>query len=286
MIRTPLENSFIHINGLTLHVIQAGPEDGQPVILLHGFPEFWYGWRNQIDALTREGFRLYIPDQRGYNLSDKPKEIEAYSLDVLADDIIGLIDHIGLEKAVIVGHDWGGAAAWWTANKFPERLAKLAVLNIPHHAAFSQALREQPAQRRRSWYMAFFGMATLPELIIRRANWWPLRRWAFGGSKAFTDDDIRMYTKAWSEPHAMTSMLNWYRAIQQAPPERLAGPRIAVETLLIWGEKDPVFKKELAQTSIDLCNDGQLIYIEDASHWVQHEAADEVNELLIDFLRI
>ncbi|MFW5709094.1 MAG: alpha/beta fold hydrolase [Chloroflexota bacterium] len=283
MIRSPLAHSTIRINGIDMHIVEAGPLDGQPMILLHGFPEFWYSWRHQIDALTAGGFRLIIPDQRGYNLTEKPDDITAYCLDRLADDIIGLIDYAGVEKAWVVGHDWGGAAAWWTANKFPERIDRLAVLNIPHHAAFSRALRENPAQRRKSWYMAFFQLPALPEVLISAANGALFARWAFGHSPAFDTNDIRRYKRAWSHPGAVTAMLNWYRAVRQTPPERLESPRITPKTLLIWGRQDQVFEENIAQKSVDLCDDGQLVYIDNSGHWVQHEAAEQVNKLLLDF---
>ena len=285
MIRTPLEHENIATNGIRLHVVIAGPEDGTPVILLHGFPEFWYAWRNQIDALADAGFRLYMPDQRGYNLSDKPRAITDYSLDLLADDIIGLLDHIGVEKGFVVGHDWGGGAAWWLANRTPERIAKLTLLNIPHHAAFSRALRNDKEQRRRSRYMAYFQLPIIPEISVRAFNWRLLAGWAFGESQAFTAEDLEQYKQAWAQPGAITGMLNWYRAVRKAPPKRLDTPRITVPTTLIWGKRDHVMKPELAEKSIELCDEGHLHYIDEATHWVQHEAADEVNQVLIDWLR-
>jgi len=285
MIRTPLEHDNIATNNIRLHVVVAGPEDGTPVIMLHGFPEFWYAWRNQIDPLVAAGFRLYIPDQRGYNLSDKPRAIKEYSLDVLADDIIGLIDYIGVEKAFVIGHDWGGGAAWWLANRSPERVAKLIVLNIPHHAAFNRALKKDPEQRRRSRYMAYFQLPILPELSVRALDWSLLARWAFDDSPAFDADDLKQYKRAWAQPGAMTGMLNWYRAVRKAPPKRLDSPRITVPTTLIWGKRDHVMKPELAQASIALCDDGHLHTIEAATHWVQHDAPQQVNSIIIDWLK-
>jgi len=282
---TSYRSTTIATNGIHLHVVQTGREDGIPVILLHGFPEFWYGWRNQIDALVEAGFRLYIPDQRGYNLSDKPPEIAAYNLDVLAADIVGLIDHIGVKKIRLVGHDWGGGAAWWLANKYPERLEKLTVLNIPHHAAFSRALRDNPVQKRKSWYMAFFQLPKIPELLIRLGNGSLFAKWAFKDSPGFTAEDIQLYKQAWAQPDAITGMLNWYRAVRKTRPARLASPRIQVPTLLIWGKRDAVFEPEIAQKSIELCDDGCLAYIDHATHWVHHDAAEEVNRLLIEWLK-
>lgn len=284
MISTPLEHQAIRVNGVRLHVVTAGPEDGRPVILLHGFPEFWFSWRSQIDALAGAGLRLYIPDQRGYNLSEKPKGVAAYNLDMTAGDIIGLIDHIGVEKALVVGHDWGGAAAWWAATRHPDRLEKLAVLNIPHHKVFRRAVRENPEQRRKVRYMAFFQLPFIPEQMLRRNNWKLLAETAFGGNPAFSAEDVEHYREAWSQPGAMTAMLNWYRAVRRARPQSAGDERVRVPTLMIWGKKDRVLTPEMAQPSIDLCDDGRLVFIDEASHWVQHEAAEQVNQLLIDWL--
>ncbi|PJF20860.1 MAG: alpha/beta hydrolase [Phototrophicales bacterium] len=280
-----LEHTTIPVNGINLHVVQAGDPTGIPVILLHGFPEFWYSWRNQIEPLVQAGFRLYMPDQRGYNLSDKPKDVAAYNMDILADDIIGLMDAIGIEQARIVAHDWGGAVAWWLANRNPERIAKLAVLNIPHHAAFSRALKTNPKQRRKSLYMAFFQLKGLAEFALKLGKGSLLARWAFGkDNPAFTPEDIEQYKVAWSQPGAITAMLNWYRAVRQHRPQSLNSPQIHVPVLLIWGKRDWAFDFSLAEDSIRLCDDGKLIMIDHASHWVQHEAAEPVNKVLIDWL--
>jgi pimeloyl-ACP methyl ester carboxylesterase len=135
-----LEHSTIETNGIQLHVVQAGPKSGVPVVLLHGFPEFWYGWRKQIPALVEAGCRVIVPDQRGYNLSDKPKGIKSYGVFTLVDDIIGLIDALGYEKVNLVGHDWGAVVAWTLAIKYPERLQRLSIMNVPHPAVMKRFL--------------------------------------------------------------------------------------------------------------------------------------------------
>jgi len=151
-----VEHDRIATNGITLHVAQAGPADGELVVLLHGFPEPWWGWRNQIPALAASGFRVLAPDQRGYNFSDKPAGRGAYRMDTLARDIVGLIDATGRNRAAVIGHDWGGAIAWWLATYHPDRVRRVAVLNCPHPLVFSRILRRSPAQLLRSWYMFFF----------------------------------------------------------------------------------------------------------------------------------
>ena len=147
---------YIETNGIRLHVAQAGSDDKPLVILLHGFPEFSYGWRKQIPYLVEAGYRVWAPDQRGYNLSDKPEGLAAYSIDELAADVIGLIDAAGEKKVFLVGHDWGAAVAWWVAAKYPERLKKLITLNVPHHSVMRKTLRSNFSQLRKSWYIGFF----------------------------------------------------------------------------------------------------------------------------------
>ena len=282
-----LEHQYVETNGIRLHVVQAGPEDGPLVILLHGFPEFWYGWRQQILHLATAGYRIWAPDQRGYNLSDKRKGIRAYHVDELAADVIRLIDATGRQRVFLIGHDWGGGVAWRVASKCSDRLDRLIILNAPPGHVMRRNLRQHPAQLLKSWYMFFFQIPWLPETMGRLGNWQMLVRVLQRSSLAgtFTDADIELYRQAWSQPGAYTSMLNWYRALVQKQPKLPANPRITVPTLLIWGAKDMFLGREMAQPSIDLCDDGRLVFVEEATHWVQHEEADRVDELIDAFLR-
>ena len=169
------EHKLIATNGITLHAVTAGPEDGPLVLLLHGFPEFWYGWRRQIPALAAAGFRVLAPDQRGYNLSDKPRELSAYRLDALAADALGLIDAAGRERAFVVGHDWGAMVAWWLALVAPQRVERLAILNVPHPYVFRRHLMNDAEQQKRSIYAGFFQLPWLPQSALSaaapRAGW-------------------------------------------------------------------------------------------------------------------
>jgi len=255
--------------------------------LLHGFPEFWYGWRRQIPYLAAAGYRVWAPDQRGYNISDKPEGIAAYTLDELAADVIGLMDAAGEEKVFMVGHDWGAAVAWWVAAKYPARVARMVVINVPHGAVLTKHLRRNFTQMRKSWYMFFFQLPWLPESLARLKNWNMLAKSLKDSSRrgTFTNNDLDIYRQAWSQPKANTSMLNWYRAAMQKPPTPPENRRITAPTLLIWGAQDKFLGRELAQPSIDLCDDGRLVFFEEATHWVQHEEADRVNELIDTFLR-
>jgi pimeloyl-ACP methyl ester carboxylesterase len=281
-----MEHQQVTANGIDLHVVQDGPSTGRFAILLHGFPEFWYGWRHQIPHLAAAGYRVWAPDQRGYNLSDKPDGIASYTLDELAADVVGLMDAAGQETAFIVGHDWGAAVAWWVAAKYPSRLARMVIINVPHGAVLTKHLRRNFAQMRKSWYMFFFQLPYLPEALTRLQNWNILAQALKNSSRpdTFTDYDLDMYRQAWSQPKAIRSMLNWYRSVMQKPPTPPDNLRITVPTLLIWGAHDRFLGRELAQPSIDLCDDGHLVFIEEATHWVQHEEAERVNELIDTFL--
>lgn len=281
-----MDNQTIETNGIRLNVVQAGPKDGPLLILLHGFPEFSYGWRKQIPFLASAGYRVWAPDQRGYNISDKPEGIAAYTLDKLAADVVGLIDASGEEKAYLVGHDWGAAVAWWVAAVYPERLAKLVILNVPHGSVMQKNLRKNFAQLRKSWYFLFFQIPWLPEALSRLGNWKFAIRALVKTSRpgTFSESDLEQYRRAWSQPNAYRSMINWYRAIVQKPPKGPASKRIGVPTLLIWGAQDRFLGREMAQPSIDRCEDGNLVFIEEGSHWVQHEEAERVNKLIDTFL--
>jgi pimeloyl-ACP methyl ester carboxylesterase len=271
---------------IRLHVVEAGPEDGPLVVLLHGFPEFSYGWRKQIGPLAAAGFRVVAPDQRGYGLSDKPQGLDAYNLDLLAGDVVGLIDALGYNRAHLVGHDWGGNIAWWVGIKHAERLDRLALLNIPHPTVLRRTLRQSAAQKARSSYAAFFQLPGLPELLLRGRSHALLARSLVRSSRpgTFTPEELAVYRAAWARPGALTGMLNWYRAAVRRPPARPASRRVTVPTLLIWGAGDRFLGREMAQPSIEMCDQGRLVFLEEATHWVQHEEPDRVNRLLIEHL--
>jgi len=281
------EESYIKTNGLRLHVMQAGPKTGPPIVLLHGFPEFWYGWRKQIPALAEAGYRVIVPDQRGYNLSDKPAGVRAYRIHELVNDVIGLIDALGYEKVNLAGHDWGGVVAWALGIWKSERLHRLGILNVPHPAVVVRFLTRDLEQLRRSWYVFSFQLPWLPEAGLRADDWRRLERALRGSGRVhtFTNEDILEYKKAWSQPGAITAMLNWYRAAVQYRPAVPRDMRVRVPALMLWGMKDLALSHRMARPSIDYCDDGKLIFYEDATHWVQLDAAGEVNRLLIEFFK-
>ncbi len=282
-----LTDRTVATNGIHLHVVEAGPSSGPLVVLLHGFPEFWYGWRHQIPALAQAGFRVWVPDQRGYNLSDKPRGVSSYGLDLLARDILGLLDAAGAARAKVVGHDWGAAVGWWLAARYPERLERYVAINVPHHAVMAKALRGSWAQIKKSWYIFYFGIPWLPESNLRANSFDMMVRSLKHTSRrgTFSDEDISRYREAWGRPGAVTGMLNWYRAAIRQNLLRPPKPQqIEVPTLLIWGAQDRFLGQEMAQPSIDLCREGRLEVIQEATHWVMAEEPEQVNRLLLEEL--
>jgi epoxide hydrolase 4 len=281
-----LEHHQIFTNGIRLHVVQSGPASGPLVLLLHGFPEFWYGWRYQLPSLAAAGYWVWAPDQRGYNVSEKPQGIAAYRLEALAADVIGLLDAAGQEQAYLVGHDWGGIVAWWIAMHAPHRLKRMVVINAPHDAAMRQHLRRHPAQWLRSSYIGLFQLPWIPELVTRVGNWRLLVRVLQQSSRpgTFTPTDLERYRQAWSQPQALQAMLNWYRALLRTPSPLPTHQPITIPTLLIWGANDVFLGREMAQRSIEQCQKGQLVMFEEATHWVHHEQPARVNALLETFL--
>jgi epoxide hydrolase 4 len=279
--------SRIATNAISLHVAQAGPPEGPLVFLLHGFPEFWYAWRSHIGRLAAAGLRVVAPDQRGYNLSDKPSGVGAYDLDVACADIMGLADRYGRKTFSIVGHNWGASVGWWMAMRHADRIERLAVLNAPHPAVWREAMRRNPAQRRKSRYVQFFRIPYLPELLLRQGNFLALAN-SFKdvvSPQAFTEADLEQYREAWSKPGAISSMINWYRALLRKPMPPTEQCRVHVPTLVIWGTQDAFAERELADASARLCDEVRSVYLDHATHWVQHDEPERVGDLLLELLK-
>ena len=291
MTKGPWTHRQAIVNGVRLHYVEAGT--GPLLVLLHGFPEFWYSWRFQIPALTRAGFRVIAPDMRGYNLSEKPPGVAAYRTKHLSADIAALISYAGARQAVVVGHDWGGAVAWAVAARYPERVGKLVVMNAPHPAAFARELKSWK-QIRKSWYILFFQLPWLPELLFRLGGRRGLEQ-AFRRSslrpELFTDEDMDRYTAALLQPGALRASINYYRAAFRAALRQVfrgSGAQsepITVPTLLIWGEQDEFLDTELTQGLEPFVPHLRLLRIPKASHWVQIDAFERVNEAVLEFLR-
>jgi pimeloyl-ACP methyl ester carboxylesterase len=277
----------IRTNGIDLSVTRAGLEGGPPVILLHGFPEGRLCWKHQVGPLADAGLDVFVPAQRGYETSDKPPDVKSYALDPLADDVLGLIDATGRPKVSLVGHDWGGIVAWWTAIRHPDRVERLAILNAPHPVALRHYIRKHPGQLLKSWYVFMMQIPRLPEAMVRRQGWRPMMDGLQKASRpgTFGEADFDEYRKVWSEPGAIVAMIGWYRAALQHRPADPADPRVHVPTLILWGTDDRFMQRGAAEASLAYCDDGRLEWFEGASHWLQHEEPDRVNRLLIDFLQ-
>ncbi len=282
----PAQVRLLETGGVRLHTVLAGPEDGPLALCLHGFPENWYSWRHQIPLLARLGYRVVVPDQRGYNLSDKPAGTDAYAVDRLTADVVGLLAALGRQRAVVIGHDWGGVVAWRLAMQHPQRVERLVVLNAPHPVAFQREIRERWGQRLRSWYALFFQLPALPEALFSLD---PLatarlffRRTAVRRD-AFDERDLRLMAAALAQPGALHAMLNWYRAALRRPPAD--HPRvISTPTLLIWGEDDAALSRRLTAGLQDWVPQLTRHYIPRCGHWVQNEAPAAVNAQLEAFL--
>jgi len=272
-------------NGETsLHAVAAGPKDGAVVVLLHGFPEFWYGWRRQIEPLAAAGLRVIVPDQRGYNLSSKPSGVAAYALSELVSDVIAIADQLGQQKILLVGHDWGAAVAWSAALLHPQRVAKLVVLNVPHPSVMRKFMKTRLRQVLRSWYIFFFQLPWLPEVLFSafhfRVGSRSLLRYSRPGT--FSVEDLAQYRAAWSQPGALTGMIHWYRALFRYPA-KFPDLTVRIPTRILWGERDAFLLSEMAHESLRCCSDAELYTFANASHWLQHEEPARVSELLIDF---
>lgn len=277
-----MQHDYISSNGIQLHYVTAG--EGPLMLMLHGFPEFWYSWRHQIPEFSKD-HKVVALDLRGYNESDKPEGVSAYAMPELVRDIQGVITGLGYETCTLVGHDWGGAIAWNFAYAHPELLDRLIVLNLPHPAKFVAGLKT-PQQLLRSWYMFLFQLPALPELIL----WWDDYRAIASAfvemaidKTAFTPADLEKYKDAAAKRGALSAMLNYYRAAFQsgfgAREEKLTIP-----TLMIWGENDAALGTELTYGTEAYVEDLEICYIPNCSHWVQQEQPKLVNQYIREFL--
>ena len=277
----------VYSEGIRLHYVEATPtrDDAPTVVLLHGFPEFWYSWRHQLTALSRAGYRVVAPDLRGYGRSDKPKGIDAYQIESLTDDVARLIDALG-GSASVVGHDWGGLVAWWHAMRHPQQVRTLSILNCPH-PAHQPRMMSDLAQLRRSRYMLFFQLPKIPERRILqddRAYVRTMLRVEPLTPEAFSEHDIDRYARA-LDPASTTAALNYYRAYLRRGKSLSKQLRpIDVPTQVIWGTGDRHLGVDYADPPSRWVWDVRVEKLEGYSHWVQVDAAAEVNKRLLAFL--
>jgi len=283
--RLGLATAWFERPGLRVHAAVAGPPDGPLVILLHGFPEFWYSWRHQIGPLAGAGFRVVVPDQRGYNLTDKTRP---FDLATLAEDVLALTRACGRESFLLAGHDWGAAVAWVVAARHPDRVERLAILNVPHPAVMARALLGRNLRQiRRSWYIFFFQLPGLPEWSLSRKDFarlrWLMRASARRGT--FSDEDLQRYRDAWAQPGALAASIGWYRALGRSMlgrgRRRVAGI-VRVPTIMLWGERDAALGVELAEQSLAYLERGELLRYPKATHWLHEEEPGEIAGRLVD----
>jgi epoxide hydrolase 4 len=297
------KDKYAEVNGVRLHYVSAGK--GPLIIFLHGFPEFWYEWKDQLAEFGKDHLAV-APDMRGYNLSEKPTEVDQYQVKYLVEDVRALADHLGRKKFVLVAHDWGGAVAWAFAIAHPEYLDKLVIVNAPHPGVFGRELAQNPAQQKASQYMLMF-RSDKAEQTLSANNYATLVNVVLGeGLKtgAFTEEDKQAYIKAWSQPGALTGGLNYYRAARVGPPapktsegENTAASEssgnfaidpakltVKVPTLVIWGEKDTALLTGNLDGLDQFVPQLTIKRIPDGTHWVLHEKPAEVNGYIREFI--
>ena len=292
MDRAEVRHGYAQVGDVRLYYAECGNDENELVILLHGFPEFWYSWRHQLPVLG-ERYHVVAPDMRGFNLSDKPSRVEDYRIELLVDDVLGIIKHFRKSRAAIVAHDWGAGVAWAIAQRHPEAVTKLAALQVPLPAAWRANMTF--AQLRHSWYMFFFQLPRIPE-------WWAsahdfarvekMYRQTSVRPHAFNDDDIEVYKAALRQPGALTGSLNYYRANvfrslfrRGIETPREGRGRVRVPTLFIYGEQDvAVIPSTVRDLGRFIDAPYRELRIPDSGHWVQNEAVSEVNAALLEFL--
>ncbi|HVR44442.1 MAG TPA: alpha/beta hydrolase [Thermoanaerobaculia bacterium] len=290
-----VRHEYAEVNGVRLHYATAG--NGELILFVHGFPEFWYAWKDQLAELGRD-HRAVALDMRGYNLSSKPASVEEYDRKHLVEDLRALAETLGYRKLTLVGHDWGGVIAWAFAIDHPELLEKLIIINAPHPALFARELRDNPRQQKASRYMLAFRGAGAEAALSANHHAALVQAVMGEGLKTgvFDQRDKAAYIEAWSQPGALTGALSYYRAARVGPPpvegDRSSGTflgdtadfTVRVPTLVIWGERDSYLLSGNLDGLDELVPDLTVERIPDATHWVVHEKPELVNALIRGFI--
>jgi pimeloyl-ACP methyl ester carboxylesterase len=283
LVRNGIETQFIDANGMRFETLTAGdPNSPKLALLLHGFPEHAYSWRYQMPLLAKLGYRVWAPNQRGYGNTTRPARQAEYHLDRLLEDVAALIDASKAESVTLIGHDWGGIVGWMFALRGIRPLERFVVMNLPHPQRFHEGLQTK-AQRKRSRYAVFFQLPWLPEFLFRLG-----RAKAIGDAflgmavdkSRFPSEVLDVYRDAAAKPGALKAMINWYRANAFTGMFKEKHPVLETPTLMVWGEMDTALGKELTYGTDELVRDFTLRYLPNASHWVQQDAPDAVNEIL------
>ena len=267
-------SQYAMVNGLNMHYVTAG--EGPPVLLLHGFPDTHAIWRRQIPALAAAGFRVIAPDLRGYGKTDMPDEVGAYAIDFLADDVLRLMDALGIERATVVGHDWGALIGWHLAMHAPHRVSRYAALSVGHPKAIAKA---GLGQKLRFWYMGVFVTPVLAETLLKAGNWAALR------SMNRSREQQQLWIDALAPQGRLTAALNYYRANLRSSGARRWRP-VDVPVLGVWSEHDPALgERQMVETGAQCRAGFQYARIDGVGHWLQLSGAEKLNTLLIDFAR-
>jgi pimeloyl-ACP methyl ester carboxylesterase len=276
----------LQANGLTFNLAEAG--SGPPVLLLHGFPDCWRLWRHQVPALAEAGYRVLAPDLRGFGETDKPGKVEDYRMRTLVGDAVGLLDALGVDRAAVVGHDWGAALAWMVAMVAPDRVSRLVAVSVGHPVSFAG---EDLDQKQRSWYMLWFQFPGVAERVLPERDWAVFRRWAWDGAGPGQDPDCDRQVAELSRPGALTAGLNWYRAnvdpatFVRSGPIRSSLPPVACPTMGVWSTDDfAVAEAQMTGSQRFVTGPWHYRRLEGVSHWVPVHAPQALNRLLVDFL--
>jgi pimeloyl-ACP methyl ester carboxylesterase len=285
-----LRHEFAEVHGERLHYVRAG--EGEPIVFLHGFPQFWYAWRHQLEDLSADHL-VVAADMRGYNLSSKPKRRQRYAVSLLVEDVRALVEHLGFEQFVPVGHDWGGLVSWAFALIYPEQLRKLVITTAGHPALLDRALRESPEQQAASQFTLQLAQDGSEDLLA--ANDFALLAEAMLSSDHLTDEDRAAYRGAWSQEDAMRAMVDYYRVSGYHPPHEgrpgfgdyapeFRDKRIEVPTLVLYAEGSPYATPATIEGLDRLVPDLRLHRVPSETHWLHEEKPALVNELIREFL--
>lgn len=275
-----MNHKYVELNDITLHVVTAGNPEDKPIVLLHGFPDYWKSWKYQVSALVNSGYFLIMPDQRGFGLSSKPKNTDVYILENLADDIIRLIDSMNIEKTALIGHDWGGTVAWSVAEANSDRITKVIVINAPNMYSFERPLFHSVKQVFKSWYVAVMQIPIISTKLLH-----PYTVFRVGNKyRSFLDEEHKQMSKL---PGVARGTANWYRAAVRriiVNRGKTKKPNIVVPALLLWGQGDLALTDTIGQQAITFCNQGKLITIKDGTHWPHWTKSKMVNNDVVKFL--
>lgn len=271
----------IEVGDLAFDAVSFGERDGEVVLMLHGFPQSSWCWRHVWPSLVEAGYHVVAPDQRGYSPGARPVGVAAYAMPELVGDVLGMLDALGVERAHVVGHDWGAAVAWQVAARHPDRVRSLTAVSVPHPLAFSAALAGDEDQRRRSQYMRLFQVEGKAEEVLLRHGDDGLRTF-FGGAEATAD--VERFVTEMHEPGRLTACLNWYRAMGRDTVDGL--PPVTVPTLYVWSDGDLALGRTAAEATADhVAGAYRFVELEGVSHWIPEQVPEVLAGLLLEHLR-